>query len=315
MNKILERLKITKETGKWWSIRWWQEDEYYLDAAFTRNQAETAFDELIKLFDAKWMLKQKIDNGNPPFAHPLANQLCTEGLHPFQILCSLGLDLYRARQDGLLTENLVRRLKNPKEYWESAVFELQLLSYLLSQGFRVEKEYKSGKGKRGNCNCDFKISKRDELVFIEAKRPEPMHRLNEEIYGKVFNRLMAFISESNSQAVSFVGAPLLPEPELKKIFRHLSYAVDYQLPSDGAGGVIIESHWLLDFWEKFKEMSDKRFLNKVKYGHLSFVVGTESFFSADKGFDHRVNILINHCANIDVSSYNILSALRIFSKN
>lgn len=308
MNKILERYRFTLETGKWWNIRWWQEEQYYKDAQFTEIQIDAAFTELINVLDSNWILDQKSDN-NPTFLHPLANLLLAEGQYSFQILCSLGLDLYRVRKSGLLKESLMRRIKNPKEYWESAAFELQLLSHFLYQNFDIKRDYKSGKGKRGNCNCDFKISKGDEIIFLEAKRPKDMHRCNEEIYEKSFNSFKASILENNSRSGSFIGDPLLPKPELKKIFRHILYAANYQLPSDGAGGVIIESHWSLDFWETFKEMANKRFLNRAKYSHLSFIVAVESFFDS-QGFNHNIKILLNPYANIDVSSYKVLSAIR-----
>ena len=312
---ILERTKITQNTGKWWSIPWWQEEKYYINGAFTQEQVEIAFDELTKTFDAKWTLKQKIDNATLPFVHPLVSWLLSEGLQPFQFFSSLGLDLYRAREEGLVTENLVTRLKNPKEYWESALFELQLLSYLLSQGFRVEKDYKSGKGKRGTCNCDFRISKGDEIVFIEAKRPKKMHRYNEEVYRRNFGGFMTSVSEDNTRVRDSTGEPLSSEPELKKIFRHILYAVNNQLPSDGVGSVIIESPWPFRYWEKFEKMMNIRFQKKVKYGHLSFIAAVETFFSADTGLDHRIRILMNRSANIDVSSYTVITAIHSFSRN
>jgi len=310
MNKILERSRTALETGKWWGIRWWQEEKYYKDGRFTKVQVEAAFNELIKVLDSSWLLEQKLGDNPPSFLHPLAKLLLLEGQYPFQILCSLGLDLYRVRKSGLRIENLIRRLKNPKEYCESAMFELQLLSHLLHQDFGVERDYKSGKGKKGNCNCDFKISKKDEVIFLEAKRPKEMSRNNKEICEKNYNRFMTSILEDNNETGSFPGDPLLPKTELNKIFKNLIlYAVNYQLPSDAAGVVIIESHWPFDFPKIFKKMANRRFSNKSKYSHLSSIITVKSYFDKD-GFNHIINILLNPNANIDISSLEVLSSIR-----
>jgi hypothetical protein len=311
MDNILVRFKSIFNTGRWWAIRWWQGEQYYKDGRFTKEQVETAFNELIKVFNAKWLLTQKTDN-NPPFLHPLANLLLAEGQYPFQILCTLGLDLYRVRKFGLLKESLMRRIKNPKEYWESAAFELRLLSHFLYQHFDIKRDYKSGKGERGNCNCDFKISKGDEIIFLEAKRPKDMHRINKEICGKSSNRFKAIILENSSCGNNLDGESLSLEPELKKIFRHILYAVNFQLPSDGASGVIIESRWPLDYWDIFKEMAYRRFSNH-QYSHLSFIFVVDTFFDHE-GFNHKIEILHNPHSDISVENYEIISAIHSLNK-
>lgn len=274
------------------------------------EQAETAFSELIQVFDAEWMLKQRV-NGTPPFIHHLANWLLAEGLSPFQSLCSLGLDLHRVREAGLVG-NLIRRLKNPQEYWESATFELQLLSHLLSQDFDVESNYKSGKG---NCNCDFKISKENETIFLELKRPKDMHGRNEEICNKALNRFLTSLHDGSE--IQSLGEPLLSNVELNKIFKnHVLKAVNKQLPFDGAGGIVIESRWALDYWEEFKVMANRRFKNKDKYSHLSFIAVVRSLFNGREDrcrFEHQIKILLNPYARIDTSSSGALQAIHALS--
>lgn len=135
-------------------------------ALLPKKNVETAFCELKRTFDAKWMLGQKT-NGSPPFFHQIAIQLLTEGLLPFQFLYELGINLHTVRTADLLGD-IERRLKNPKEYWEAAAFELKFLSRLICARYRVERNYPSGKGRH---NCDFKVSKGSETVFFEIKRP------------------------------------------------------------------------------------------------------------------------------------------------
>lgn len=212
MSKINERCKITLKTGKWWTIPWWQDNQYYTDGLYTVEQAEIAFNELINVFDEKWMLSLKNAGISPPFLHQFANQLLTGGLSTFQSLCSLGLDLHRVREAGLVG-NLIKRLKNPQSYWEAAAFELQLLSHLLSQGFEAVPNYKSGKG---NCNCDFKISKENETIFLELKRPKDMHRSNEEICDRALNRFLTSLHDGSE--IQSLGEPLLSNVELNKIY-------------------------------------------------------------------------------------------------
>jgi len=51
-NSILEQEKNKLETGQWWAIPWWQEDQYYDDELITRKDAEAAFNELKETFKA-----------------------------------------------------------------------------------------------------------------------------------------------------------------------------------------------------------------------------------------------------------------------
>ena len=53
-NSILEQEKNKLETGQWWAIPWWQEDQYY-DGLVTRADAEIAFAQLEEVFDARWV--------------------------------------------------------------------------------------------------------------------------------------------------------------------------------------------------------------------------------------------------------------------
>ena len=169
---IIERTKETLQTGEWWTIPWWRDEKYYKDGFGSRETAETAFCELIRTFDAKWMLGQKT-NGSPPFLHRIAIELMTEGLLPFQFLYELGINLHTARVTDLIGD-IERRLKNPKENWEAAAFELKFLSSLIRTGYKVERNYPSGKGR---CNCDFKVSKGYETIFLEIKRPRELRKI------------------------------------------------------------------------------------------------------------------------------------------
>src|SRR3972149_8443871 len=211
MFKILERLKITLETGKWYAIPWWRKDGYYENDLANREKVEIAFNELIRVFDGKWMLEQIIINNNkhPSFLHPFAYRLIEEGNSNFQFLYSLGLNLYTVRKADIIGD-LERRLKNSTEYWEAAAFELKFLSAFIQQGFDIEKSYKSNKGKTGKCNCDFKISKGNETVFLEIKRPKDVHSHNIEIINKDQKRFYTQLFNEDIKIENFSGEPLLP---------------------------------------------------------------------------------------------------------
>lgn len=236
MNKeIFSRKDITSRTGEWWTIPWWQEDQYCKNSPFTKEEAETAFNELRKVFDAEWMLKQI-----PSFQHPIVYPLIYGGFLHFQFLCSLGLNLKIVREECLLGD-LERRLKNPLEYVEAAVFELKFLSLFCCSGFEVTRHHKSDKGKH---NCDFKITKGGETLYLEVKRPRNIHRHNEEAIQKGLSRLETFLFSDNNEKGGFIGEPLSPNSELSKVFRRIEYAVDYQIPTRGPGVVIVESPWV-----------------------------------------------------------------------
>ena len=296
------------KTDTWWNTEWWRDEKYYKDGQFTKRQGETAFEELKKVFDSAWLLRQKMKNSDSSFQHPLINLLLKDGLYTFQFFCSLGIYLYRAKKQGLLTNHLMGMLRNPDGF-KSAAFELQLLSCLLSQGFKVEKDYQFGERKN---NCDFRITKGNEIVFLEAKRPRELHFRNEQICKKGYDQVEKIISENNNQSGNYKGDTLLLRPELAKIFRHIRDAVKNQLPSNGVGGVLIESSWPFYCWEIFEIRAHKIFRNKEIYKHLSFICAVRNYFNpnADRlRFDQEIKILINHDAEVDVSSYNVLSVL------
>ncbi len=214
-SRVLERRDIILRNGEWWAIPWWQQEQYYEDGLFTKEQAEAAFSELKKVFNPKWMLKQRdsvisktkerldkhiyktknsillqlkevIDDANDPSEafgicslagfyspHPLFVEFFGEGDLYFHDLVGLGINLLDARKKSLLRDS-AKKLKNASEsneyneYW-SLRFELELLSHLIRlipQEFFIERDYPSG---LGNNNCDFKVSKGLETLFIEAK--------------------------------------------------------------------------------------------------------------------------------------------------
>lgn len=308
-SSILKRRNITLKNGKWWAIPWWRQDQYYKDGLFTREQAEVAFNESINVFDDKWMLEHRINSN-----HSLAIMLLGEGLLYFKFLCSLGLSLHIVREANLLGD-LVRRLKNPKEYWEAAAFELKYLSQFLQQGFKVERNYPSGKGKKGKCNCDFKISKDDEIVFVEVKRPKEIHRRNTEIVKKVSHCFLTSISKNDSEGENFTGASLSSKDELQSIWRLITYAANYQIPPEGPGVVIIESPWALD-QKEFQEAAGRRF-NQTKYSHLSAIVLVRVSFNAanECRICHNINIIKNPKTKIDVSSYSAIGVIHSLNGN
>lgn len=309
MFKILERSKITLETGKWYAISWWQEDKYYENGLATKEKVKISFNELIRVFDEKWMLEQIIINNNkqPSFLHPLANRLIEEGILPFKFLYSLGLDLYTVRREGLI-EDLERRLKNPREYWEAAAFELKFLSKFLQQGFDVRKNYESNKGKNGKCNCDFKISKGNETVFLEIKRPTGVHSHNIEIINKDKKRFWTQLLNEDVEVENFIGKPLLAKVEIGKVFHHIRRAVKNQIPDEGPGIVIVELPQIIEF-KQVEYAVGNRLWNRgknshQKYAHLSAICLVKVFFDANKGFiRNNISIILNPKAKINVSSY------------
>ena len=98
---ILVRTKTALITGEWWTIPWWQDEQYFKDGVVSRESAEMAFSELIKVFDAEWLLGQRINSG-PPLLHPIATHLMAEGLLPFRFFFELGMNIKTARDYGLL---------------------------------------------------------------------------------------------------------------------------------------------------------------------------------------------------------------------
>lgn len=62
---IIERMKETLKTGKWWAIPWWRDEKYYKDGFASRKSAETAFRELIRTFDEKWSWYRKLTAVHP----------------------------------------------------------------------------------------------------------------------------------------------------------------------------------------------------------------------------------------------------------
>jgi hypothetical protein len=313
VKKILERGNITLKTGKWYDDPWWQDDKYYEDGLFTRKDAETAFNELKRVFNADWVLEQRIPNSNS-FSHPFMEQfLLPEGLPYFQFLYSLGLDLYTVRRKGLIG-NLERRLTNPKEYWESAAFELKFLSKFLQHGFNIERNYPSGKGRTKNSNCDFKISKGNEIIFVEVKRLREFHQQNIKGLEKV-NRSRIESNIKDAEVKSDFSEPLIRNIEINKVFYHIRNAVKNQLPDEGHGIVIIELPQIIEnkeiecalrnrLWNRGKN-------SHQKYAHLSAICLVKVFFDTNKGsIRNNISIILNPKAKIDVSNYDVIKVIR-----
>jgi hypothetical protein len=228
---------------------------------------------------------------------------------PFQFLYELGINLHSARAAGLLGD-IERRLKNPKEYWEAASFELKLLSHFLRHRFYVRRNYRFGKGKH---NCDFKISKGNETVFLEVKRLKEFHRYNEEVMKRGSNHLMASLLENVSERGCFAGKPFSAKVELNKVFYHIKYAVNNQISVEGTGVVMAELPWTLnlalDDKEKFEKIVKMKFWSSEKYRHLSAIVFVESKYNKNK-ICHNIHIMKNPYAKIDISSYSAIEIIR-----
>lgn len=297
---ILERTRTAMESGKWWTIPWWQDEKYYKDGFASMESTETAFCELIRTFDAKWMLCQKT-NGSPPFSHQIAIQLLTEGLLPFQFLYELGGNLHTVRAAGLLGD-IERRLKNPEEYWEAAAFELKFSSSLIRTGYKVERNYLSGKGQH---NCDLKVSKGSETVFFEIKTPWDLSAQNQQIINEAQSRFYTkLVNDDIKKEEDFTSSPLSSKSEMDKVFRLIRYAVNKQIPEEGPGVVIVESPHALN-WNKFALMAEKRFQGRKKYPALSSVILIQTLFQDGK-ICHYSSIVFNPWASVDIKSSAVL---------
>ncbi|MCK4911515.1 MAG: hypothetical protein KAR83_07720 [Thermodesulfovibrionales bacterium] len=264
--------------GEWWIEPWWLEDKYYSDSyQYSKKQAETAFKELINIFDATWMHEQIDKSRRPPFRHDFAPYLINKGIMYFQLLCSLGLRLHQVRKAFLLGD-LERRLKNPNEYWESAAFELTWLSYLLEQGYEINRHYPSGVGR---CNCDFKISRKSKEYFIEIKRPMSYSQVNERRNTQSLRDIAKQIEEDTLGNIQLI--PISSSSELEKVFRLARDAVKKQLPANGLGYVFIESPHHLD-WEEFEKVATRRFRKKIEYyANLHAIILIEITFNGNRG--------------------------------
>ena len=303
---IIERTKEALKTGKWWMIPWWQEDKYYYEEGFyTRDVAEIAFSELIRVFDDKWLLLQiKTVNNTLTFQHPLIYRFFEEGLLPFQFLCALGIELHTVRTAGLLGD-IERRLKNPNEYWEAAAFELNFLSRFLRSGYKVERNYPSGKG---CCNCDFKVSKDSETVFIEIKRPREFSKRNQETINRAQKHFYSQLLNDNIKAEDLTSAPLSSKNEAEKVFRLIHYAANNQIPDGGPGIVIVEAPHVLN-WSEFAAMAERRLRGRKKYSAISAVILIQASFQEGRICYNSI-AAFNSQANFDIKSSPALDALR-----
>lgn len=295
-NELLKRVNILTKNGTWWNTSWWEKDKYYEGGLVTREQAQIAYTELKSVFNAKWTFKQKGAGIN---SHPLFNWLLAEGLMPFHYLVSLGLRVHRVKNANLLGD-LEKRLKDSNEFW-GADFELQFLAHFLQHGFEIQRNHPSG---RGNRNCDFKISKSGETVFVEIKRPEDVCYSNKVISNEAWNNFRKLIIGGESENWGDIVKPLSSEAEINKILDIIGEA-EYQLPNDGAGIIILASPLALNL-KQFKE----RVIQHISHlAHLSSIVVVKTSFDHQLGVHHRIYIIQNPQANIDVSSFEAIKAL------
>ena len=165
-SKILHRLDLALQSGEWWAIPWWQDEQYYLDGVYSKAHAEQAFAALAQVFDAKWFLQQKMPGPLHQVAHPIFGELLQEGLMPFHRLLRLGNDLHTVMQHkGNILGDLRRRLRHHQEFW-GAHPELELFAHFLRGGSTIKRNPKSGSGLK---RAEFEVVKGPETVFIEIK--------------------------------------------------------------------------------------------------------------------------------------------------
>mgnify|MGYP001583647008 CR=1 FL=1 len=419
-NKIHERYDNTLKTGEWWTNPWWQEDCYYNDRLFTREEAEAAFIQLKEIFDAKWVIeqrdtviakarewlkkheqevirnsslldfKEKLDNSSTPSeaykvcilngfraVHSLFdNFLSVKGLLLFQYLVNLGLNLLAVKKANLLEADLIIRLKNSNEYL-GAHFELDIPSYLIRNGFSVERPRSNGTSKR---KADFKVSKESETLFVELKKLQPScenklisdityqisenlfydplinstqdnicfklsrdlviktktskgrkyvadnwlliaeqikHHITERIQRKNYGHHTVpglgeydlFPKEGIEVGVrSFEGFPLLENSEVKKIYHNAIKDALEQLPPEGPGVLLVSTFIPLNFNVFQQIVLSKIEKDTKKYQYLSAIALVYEFFAENK-IQYQFEILQNHYAVTDVSSYAILKAM------
>lgn len=219
-NKIHERYDNTLKTGEWWTNPWWQEDCYYNDRLFTREEAESAFIQLKEIFDAKWVRKQrdaviakakkwlkeheqevsrnplsldfkeKLDNlSSPSEDYETCTLLGFRSEHPlFNEFFKEGLGPFNylvALGRGLRNVKDAKRIGNlPKRLKNANQYSgahFELKMLAHLTRLGYSIERDIPSG-RGNQNADFRIEKGSEVIFIELKSLE-WSRTNKEIYA------------------------------------------------------------------------------------------------------------------------------------
>lgn len=300
----MERTKTARETGVWWAIPYWRDEKYYKDNFASRESVEIAFCELIQTFNAKWLLDQKT-NGNAPFVHLIAAHLMAEGLMPFQFLYDIGIDLHTVRSENLVGD-IERRLKSSKEYLEAALFELKFLARLLRNGYKIERDHPSGKGKH---NCDLKASRNPDTVFIEIKRPWQLSAQNREIANEAHSRFISkLLTDDIKNEDDITSSPLSSCAEANKVFSIVRKAANDQLPKTGPGIIVVASPLALN-WNEFETIAQERFQGRKKYPSLSAVVLIESRFHEGQ-IRHNSHIIYNPIAKIDVKTIPLMEFFR-----
>ncbi len=301
MHPIMERSKSVRETGIWWLLPWWRDEQDYKDNIASRAEIDTAFSELIKTFDAKWLLNQKTD-GNIPLEHLIASHLVAGGKMPFKFLYDIGINLHTVRLANLLGD-IERRLKSQKEYLEGVLLELKFLARFIRAGYKIEPHYPSGIGRH---NCDFKISRETETVYLEIKRPWQLSAHNRKIISEIYsNFIPRLLTDSINNDSDFTSSPLSSRSEADKVFRIVRDAANNQIPKNGPGIVAVASPFALNRTE-FEIIADKRFQGQKKYPSLSAVVLIESSFHENQ-ISHNSHFTYNRQANIDIKSWPLIS--------
>ncbi len=290
-SQVLERAKVILTTGEWWAVPWWRADEYYDDRLFTRRQAEDAFTQLKKIFNAKWMLEQRdiviteakkwlgeheqeVKQNSWFFTLKEKLDITLEPSEAYSIYRSMGFRATHPLFDYFFTEGLI-----PFQYMVSLGLNLftavkaNLLGYIAERlknssdysGAHFELEILSHLILRGYSverdppsgtkkkKGDLKVSKESETVFIEVKRLHP-----------------SLTNVSVSTMTNLIFCDVLSDPRISEIANilHLELSndlVDMAKTKKGKGLTPI-----LDSWQAIsKQIRDHIMerLQKKEWGH------------------------------------------------
>ena len=206
-------LREILQTGEWWIYPWWLEDRYYMDGSFDKTEVENIFEELKKVFDARWFLgqvKETISDGDTLILkdkripsdfknkletvsetsekfwmcrawvhiHPLFDEFhgSRTGPLPLSNLVDLARDLREIRKNYIPKFNELLKCFKNKDQFFGARFDLWIIGNLLRLGWTITEPPTNGKKK-----ADLQADKGSETSFIELKRLESS-RTNKEIF-------------------------------------------------------------------------------------------------------------------------------------
>lgn len=262
-NKIHERNENTLKTGEWWAIPWWQEDQYYGNSQFRKDEVEEAFLMLRGIFDAKWLINQRDrviteaknwlkENGKKGITNNLLSSFKEElesALEPLEVYKACTRREFRSKHplfNGFLRGGqcpfnyfvaLGRDLRNvkdaklignlPKRLKDANEFSgAHFELNMLAHLTRLRYSIKRDvlTGK-GNNNSDFRIEKGSEVFFVELKNLE-QSRTNKDIsrFSDLFHPILTGIGKLLNDSNSIIQHPKLSENLKEKIIKNeISY--------------------------------------------------------------------------------------------